>query len=201
MEVRYIIFTPDEVPSAVVSFVQKQGQVAAAGEVAAVEVIGPTESPTALVRLQGSPPAEPVRLSDQYLVAAWLLYCINRRIPIPKQAAKKVELTVNGLTMTLTSDRTQGAPSVASHQVSYGEIANRATQKIGTVQEELARALARADYAEKQIAQAEESARRAEAARRRSSAVLTAVALVPGFRGRLGRWLVKLKFPFAEDSV
>jgi len=201
MEVRYIIFNADEVRSAVISFVQKQGQAALAGDVMAVEVVGPLEAPTALVRLQASPAAEPIKLSDQYLVAALLLYCIERRIPIPKQAAKKVELTVNGLTLTLTSDRTQGAPSVASHQVTYGEIANRATQKIGTVLEELARALARADYAEKQMAQAEERARKAELARGRSSAILTAVALVPGFRGHLGRWLVKFKSPIADGSI
>ena len=201
MEVRYIIFNSDEVRSAVISFVQKQGQVAAAGDVVTVEVVGPMEAPTALVRLQASPTAEPIRLSDQYLVAALLLYCIDRRIPIPKQAAKKVELTVNGLTLTLTSDRTQGAPSVASHQVTYGEIANRATQKIGTVLEELARALARIDYAEKQAAQAEERARKAEAARGRSSAILTAVAMVPGIRGHLGRWLVKFRSPYADGSI
>jgi hypothetical protein len=200
MEVRYIIFNLDEVRSAVISFVQKQGQVAAAGDVVTVEVVGPMEAPTALVRLQAAPTAEPIKLSDQYLVAALLLYCIDRRIPIPKQAAKKVELTVNGLTLTLTSDRTQGAPSVASHQVTYGEIANRATQKMGTVLEELARALARIDYAEKQAAEAEERARRAETARG-TSAILTAVAMVPGIRGQLGRWLVRFKSPYADGSI
>jgi len=56
--------------------------------------------------------------------------------------------------------------------VTYGEMANRATRTIGTMQEELARALARADYAESQIAQAEERAARAEAARAKSSTQL-----------------------------
>jgi hypothetical protein len=201
MEVRYIIFNAEEVRSAVVSFVQKQGQIASAGDVMAVEVVGPNEAPTALVRLQASPTPDPVRLTDQYLVAALLLYCIDRRIPIPKQAAKRVELSVNGLTMTLTTDRSQGVPSVSNHQVSYGEIANRATQKIGTIQEELARALARADHAEKQAVQAERTAKKAEAARGRSAAALTAVALVPGLRGHLGRWLVKFQFPLVDESV
>lgn len=95
----------------------------------------------------------------------------------------------------LTSDPTNGSPAVANNQVTYGEIANRATQRIGSVQEQLARALARAEYAERVAADAEERARKADAARGRSSAQLTAVALVPGVRGRVGRWLLHLKPP------
>jgi hypothetical protein len=197
MEVRYIIFAPDEVRSAIVSFLRKQGQAATPNDVASVEVVGPGEAPAAMVKLLTS--EKPVKLTDQYLVAALLLHCIERRIPIPKQAAKRVELSVNGLTMVLTSDRSIGSPSVGSHQVSYGEIANRATQTIDSVQEQLARALSRADYAESLVAAAEERARRAEAARGRSSALMTAVALVPGIRGRLGRWLVRFKPTLADE--
>jgi hypothetical protein len=198
MEVRYIIFAQDEVRSALIEFVKKQGQVATASDVAAVEVVGPGEAPVGIVRLLASP-AKPINLGGQYLVAALLLYCIDRRIPIPKQAAKRVELSVNGLTLTMTTDVSQGSPSVANLQVSYGEIANRATQKIGTVQEELAQALARADYAERLMAEAEAKAKRAEAARGKSSALLTAVTLVPGLRGRIGRWLVKFKPLYSEE--
>jgi hypothetical protein len=198
MEVRYIIFAQDEVRSALIEFVKKQGQVATASDVAAVEVVGPGEAPVGIVRLLASP-AKPINLGSQYLVAALLLYCIDRRIPIPKQAAKRVELSVNGLTLTMTTDVSQGSPSVANLQVSYGEIANRATQKIGTVQEELAQALARADYAERLMAEAEAKAKRAEAARGKSSALLTAVTLVPGLRGRIGRWLVKFKPLYSEE--
>jgi hypothetical protein len=201
MEVRYIIFSPEEVRSAVVGFVQKQGQAASAKDVAAVELAGPNEAPNALVKLQGADPAKPIKLGDQYLVAALLLHCIERRIPIPKQASKRVQLSVHGLTLEMTTDRNPGLLSVGNHQVSYGEIANRATQQIGTVQEQLARALARADHAEKVAAEAEERARRAELARGRSSALLTAVALVPGLRGHVGRWLVKFKFPYSDECI
>ena len=185
MEVRYIVFSSDEVRNAVTSFIQKQGQITTSNEVMAVEVLGPNEAPSSLVRLQ-APAAKPIKLGEQYLAAALLLYCIDRRIPIPKQATKKLELSVNGLTLALTTDRTQGSPSVANQQVNYGEIANRATQMIGSVQEQLARAIARADHAETQAAQSEDRARRAEAARGRSTALLTAVALVPGLRGHIG---------------
>ncbi len=200
MEVRYIIFTPDEVRSAVSSFVQKRGLVAARTDVTAVEVTGSNDAPTALVRLVTSV-AKPIELGDQYLIAALLLYCIDRRIPIPKHAAKTLELSVNGLTLAMTTDRSLGSPCVTHQQVKYGEIANRATQLIGTVQEQLARALGRAEYAESQAAQAEERTRRAEAARGRSSALLMAIALVPGLRGHIGRWLVKFRYPCLDECV
>jgi hypothetical protein len=201
MEVRYIIFNSDEVRAAIVSFVLKQGQITTANDVISVEVVGTNETPTAVVQLQPSPATKPIKLADQYLVAALVLFCIDRRIPIPKKAAKKVALSVNGLTLEMTTDRSQGAPSVANTQISYGEIANRATERIGTVQEELARTLARAVHAEGLIAQADERARKAEQARAKSSGALTAVLLMPGVRGQIGRWLVKFNYRFSDQSI
>jgi hypothetical protein len=104
MEIRYIVFTADEMRNAVIGFVQKQGQLAAPGDVAAVELVGPNEAPSAIVKLQPALAKKPINLGAQYLVAALLLYCMDRRIPIPKQAEKKVELSVNGLTLMMTTD-------------------------------------------------------------------------------------------------
>lgn len=196
-EVRYIIFTPDDVRAAIILFLQKQGR-AVGRDVVAVEFSAPGDPPSALVRLQTG---EPTKLSEQYLIAALLLYCFDRRIPIPKQAAKRLVLTIDGLTLEMTSDRAQGSPLVGHNQVSYGELATRATQTIGSVQEQLARAVARADHAERCAAEAEDRARKAELARGRSSARLTAVALVPGLRGRIGRWLVRFRPPYADECV
>ena len=191
MEVRYIVFTSDEARNAIVAFVKKQGHATNSNDITAVEVTGPSESPSAIVRLQPSLADKPVVLTAQYLVAALLVYCMEHRIPVPKQASKKVELTVNGLTMTMTTDLNQGSPLLASNQVTYGEIANRATERIETVQEQLGRAHARANHAESLVAQADERVRQVEAARARSAALLVDIALVPGLRGRLGRWLVR----------
>ena len=151
--------------NAVVGFLLKQGHVTTSADVAAVEVGGRMQAPVATVKLLPVVGQKPIVVDAQHLIAALLLYCIERRIPIPKQAEKRLELSVNGLTMVLTSDGGPGSPRLAANQVTYGEMANRATRTIGTMQEELARALARADYAESQIAQAEERAARAEAAR------------------------------------
>ena len=199
MEVRYIVFAADEMRNAVVGFLLKQGHVTTSADVAAVEVGGPHEAPVATVKLLPVVGQKPIVVDAQHLIAALLLYCIERRIPIPKQAEKRLELSVNGLTMVLTSDGGPGSPRLAANQVTYGEMANRATRTIGTMQEELARALARADYAESQIAQAEERAARAEAARAKSSAALVAVQLRPGLRGHLGRWLVRFRPPQMEE--
>src|SRR6185312_17351482 len=154
MEVRYIVFTADEMRNAVIGFIQKQGHVAATNDVAAVELVGPNEAPSAIVRLQPALAKKPINLGAQYLVAALLLYCMDRRIPIPKRAEKKVELSVNGLTLCMTTDSRSGSPQLAANQVSYGDMANRATRTIGTIQEELSRAIARADYAESLVKQA-----------------------------------------------
>jgi hypothetical protein len=201
MEVRYIVFTADETRNAVIGFVQKQGHLATPGDVAAVELVGPNEAPSAIVKLQPALAKKPINLGAQYLVAALLLYCMDRRIPLPKQAEKKVELSVNGLTLVVTTDASSGSPQLAANQVSYGDMANRATRTIGTIQEELARAIARADYAESLVNQANERASKAEAARARSSSALIAVALLPGMRGHLGRWLVKLRLPSSEGPA
>jgi hypothetical protein len=130
-------------------------------------------------------------LGAQYVIAALLLYCGDRRIPIPKRAEKRMEFSVNGLTMVLTTDKPFGSPVAAGAQVAYGEIATRATNELTTIKEELSRAQARAGYAEGLVADAEERARRAEAARARATMMLVSIANLPGLRGRLGRWLVR----------
>jgi hypothetical protein len=191
MEVRYIVFSTDEARTAVVTSAQRQGTVATANDILGVDFAGPNDAPSALLRLRGSPTAGPVSLNAQHLVAALLLYCGDRRIPIPKRAEKRVELSVHGLTMVLTSDKPFGTPIAAASQVTYGEIATRATNELSAAKEELSRALARASYAEDLVVEAEERARRAEAARSRATSTLVSIANLPGLRGRLGRWLVR----------
>jgi hypothetical protein len=195
MEVRYIVFSPDEARAAVVTFAQRHGTVTTANDILGVDFAGPNDAPSVLLRLRGAPAAEPRSLSTQHLIAAFLLYCGDRRIPIPKRAEKRVELSVNGLTLVLTSDKPFGTPVAAASQVTYGEIATRATNELSTVKEELSRAQARVSYAEGLVAEAEERARRAEAARSRATSMLVSIANLPGLRGRLGRWLVRYSPP------
>ena len=198
MEVRYIIFAPYEVRSAVIAFAQKRGHTAALDRATVVDVIGPSDEPTAVLRLRAASEKSEVRISGEDLVAALLLYCVNCRIPIHQKAAKKVELSVNGLTLVLTTDRSEGSPVVANDQISYGVLASKATERVGNLEDKLAQAVARADYFEGRVDQAERRARIAEEARGKASASLVAIELIPGMRGRLGRWLVK--FWVREDD-
>lgn len=195
-EVRYIVFTPDEVRSAILTYVQRQGIATTANDVVSVELIGPNEAPAAIVRLQPALTTKPVDIATQYLLAALLLYCVNRRIPIPRSAEKRVELSIDGLTLVMTTDHAQGAPVVASNQVSYGQMANRATHEISAARGELARTVARAIHAESQIARTETRAQKAEADVGRLGGLLTAIALRPGLRGSVGRWLIQFKAPY-----
>ena len=190
MEIRYIVFSPDEARNAIVAFVMKQGLATTVNDVASIEFGGEQAEPFATVQLRQPPATRPIKLGMQHLSAALLLYCGDRRIPLPKRAHKSIELSIHGLTMVMTTEPEHGGPRVADDRVSYGAAAARATQEISTTRSELVRALARADYAEKQIAQAEESARRSEAARAKSAAALVKVAMAPGLRGSIGRWLV-----------
>jgi hypothetical protein len=112
-----------------------------------------------------------------------------------------VALSLHGLTLVLTTDTLDGSPLIAANLVTYGAIANRATQEISSTREELARALARADYAESMIAQAEACARRTESARARSTALLIRIGLMPGLRGRIGRWLVRYRDPNSDATA
>jgi len=200
MEVRYIIFAPDEVRNAIVAFAQKMGQPAASEKVAAVDIVGPNDGPTAILRLRAAPEKSEVKISGEDLVAALILYCANCRIPIHKKAAKRVELSVNGLTLVLTTDRNQGSPVVANDQISYGVLANKATEKVGSLEDKLVQAVARADYFESRVGQAEKRARVAEEARGKASAALVAIELIPGIRGRFGRWLVKFRARKGDDG-
>jgi hypothetical protein len=191
MEVRYIVFAPDEVRSAIIAFAQKRGHTPALDRIAAVELIGPSDDPTAILRLRVASEKNEVKISGEDLVAALLLYCVNCRIPIHQKAAKKVELSVNGLTLVLTTDQNPGSPVVANDQIRYGVLASKATERVGSLEDKLAQAVARADYFEGRVDQAERRARIAEEACGKAAASLVAIQLIPGIRGRFGRWLVK----------
>jgi hypothetical protein len=195
MEVRYIVFSPEEARAAMISLAQKQGVAAAASDVVAVDFVPPNDAPSALLRLRGAAAEEPTTLSAQSLVAGLLLYCGDRRIPIPKRAEKRVELSINGLTLVLTSDKPFGAPLAASSQIAYGEISTRATNELANLRQELSRAQARASYAEGLVAEADERAERAETARSKATSALVSIANLPGLRGRVGRWLVRYRPP------
>jgi hypothetical protein len=195
MEVRYIVFTPEEVRSAIVATFLKQGRIVAPSDVMDVALADAPTGPSAVVQLRPGLAAEPAIIGSEALVGVMLFHCNVHRIPIPKRAQKRLEQSINGLTLVLTTDLTQGSPAVGSNQVSYGDIANRATQEIGALRGELARAVARADYAEGLIAEADARSARIEAARAQSSKLLVAIAVVPGLRGRLGRWLVHYRAP------
>ncbi len=202
-EVRFIVFSPDEVRNAAIAYVRKQVREIGPSDIAAVEVAGPQDTPTAVIQVQASQTSKVIdqrvmHLDQQHLTAALILHCHERRIPLPKAADKKVELTVNGLTLISTIDRPHGTPSVSRTRVSYGELATNATNTICTVQEQLRRANARVEYAEKLVAQADECAKRAQVAESKANSALIAIAMMPGIRGRLGRMLVKFRLPSSE---
>ncbi len=199
MEVRYIVFTPEESRHAIVAFVLRQGTAVSANDIADVLLVGDLCDPRATVQLRPPLSAEPLTLTSQYLTAALLLYCSEHRIQIPKRAIKAVEHSLHGLTLILTTDANHGVPVAAGNHVSYSAIANRATREILTVKAELARALARASHAEGLIAEADAGTRRVDVARAKAATQLISIGEVRGVRGRIGRWLVRYRDPHSKD--
>lgn len=202
MEVRYIVFTPEESRNAIVGFIVRQATAVSANDIALVTLAGDQDDPSATVQIRSPLLAEPLKLTSQNLIAAMLLYCSEHRIQVPKRAIKAAEQSLHGLTLVLTTDANHGElPVAATNHVRYGTLANRATREILAVREELARALLRADHAESLIAQADAATRRMDAARAKAATQLINIGRVRGLRGRVGRWLVRYKDPHSDDRV
>ena len=89
MEVRYIVFTPEETRSAIIAFAQKQGHIATPNDVMAVDVAGSKEEPIATIWLQNSATAKSIGVDAQGLCAALLLYCVQSSDTYPKESRKE----------------------------------------------------------------------------------------------------------------
>ena len=91
--------------------------------------------------------------------------------------------------MVLTTDVEQKQPVVVGDHVTYSSIANYA-QEAREARRALALAIARSESAEAMVTQANAKTQQAESAANAFAEQLTAIKVEPGFRGRLGRWLL-----------
>ncbi len=99
-EYRKLLFTDDELKQAIVEFCQSNGMILPQDEIIAVEMTGLPHNP---VRLRYSTTtqrgATEVSLSRDQLGAALIIYCRQRRIPVPRSAEKNVK--INGSEVAL----------------------------------------------------------------------------------------------------
>jgi formate dehydrogenase assembly factor FdhD len=190
MEVRYIMFTPEETRHAMVAFALKEGYAATPDEISAMNVSGEVQEAISVsLDIRGPVAKKTVKISSEDLVGALLLYCSGRNIPIPRRARKMFESSSGGLTMVVTTDLAQKQPVVVGNHITYTAIANYA-QETNDAKRALAIAVERTQSAEAMMSHATAKAEAAETVAAEMADRLTAIRVEPGIRGRLGRWLM-----------
>jgi len=189
IEVRYIMFTPEETRHALVAFAMQEGYAGTPDDVLALDISGGVQEAVAVnLEIRGSTKNKFIKIASERLIGALLLYCNGRKIPIPRRARKMFESTSDGITMVLTTDLAQKQPVVLGDHITYIGIANYA-QETRQARRELALAIARSESAEAMVTQANAKTQAAESTAAALAEQLTAIKLEPGLRGRLGRWL------------
>jgi hypothetical protein len=185
MEVRYIVFTVEETRRAIISFVRTQYH-NIKENIKEFEIVGHDEFPSVVVHLPGSP----IAISTSDLVGLLLLYCRDHHIPIPQRSQKKVQHSSSGLTLVLTTtDLIEGgAPLVADGRITYRD--DTMAQELRAVRQELTRTIARAEEAERKVAEADARVAIAEKASAEAAAFAPAAS---GLRGWALRLLIESK--------
>ena len=90
MEIRFIVFSLDEVRLTALSYLRKQGHQISPTDVASLEFTGEKDAPATDIQLLSCSTAKvmdarTVRMDQQQLTAALILQCSERRIPLPSR--------------------------------------------------------------------------------------------------------------------
>lgn len=190
LEVRYIMFAPEEVRRALTAFALKEGYAGTPDDILTAKINSEVQDAVSVnMQVRRSTTSRTINISSQHLIGAMLLYCRAHRIPVPSRAQKTVERSGDSLTLVLTTDLNQKKPVVTNNHVAYTGIANYAQESIEAKQE-LVRAIERAETAKAMITVANKRAQAAETAAAESAARLSMIVRAPGVRGKLGRWLL-----------
>lgn len=198
LEVRYIMFAPEEMRRAIIAFVLKEGYTDTPDDIVAMNINSDVRDALSVdVQVRRAKTIKAMNISSEHLVGAMLLYCRAHRIPVPSRAQKKIERSSDGITLVLTTDPEQRKPVVAHDHVAYTGIANYA-QESSEARQELARAIERAESAKTMTTLANGRAQAAEKAAAESAARLTTIVGARGLRGRLGRWLLGSNFRMTD---
>jgi hypothetical protein len=190
IEVRYIIFTPEEARRAIVAFILKRGFAGNPDDILGIKINSDAQSaPSVEVQLRHHTTNKTISIASEHIAGALLLYCNDHRIPVPRRAQKIVEPSTDGLTLVLTTDLDQKNPTITGNHVTYTGIANYA-QENRQARQDLASAIEHANSAKAMAALANVRAQTAETSAADSAKRLTAITLEPGLRGWLVRRLV-----------
>jgi hypothetical protein len=188
MEIRYVIFTREETQTAIITYVLKQG-LAKASEIIGLKINGDGQV-SAKIRLRHPITEKYVCLEGDDLISCLILCCKQNRIPIPRAGQKRVESSVDGLTLVVTIDVGEAKlPNVTGSLVAYNAMATaleQATEAKGAVID----ANRKVAIADNIASEATARMQIADTASVRAKAHLKGIGEVGGVRGKLGRWLL-----------
>jgi hypothetical protein len=200
MEVRYIMFSPEETRHAIVAFALKEGYAGTPDDILALNISGGLQEALCVsLEIRGPLANKTIKIAADHLTAALLLYCNGRNIPIPRRAQKMFESSLDGITMVLTTDLAHKKPVVVGNHITYTSIANYA-QETNEAKRALALAVERTETAEALISQANAKTQMAETAAAALAGQITAIRVEPGLRGRLGRWLMDKPLTYGKSN-
>ncbi len=102
-EIRYIIFTDEEVDRAVADLLTRVDRQFDPRHVRATAIShAPDGTLVCIVSLHSDSPYQRLEVSAADLMSAILLYCRERNIPLPVRADKHLEITSRGFTLVAT---------------------------------------------------------------------------------------------------
>jgi hypothetical protein len=125
-ELRYILFSTEEVHSAIVRFLQTRGPRRRPSTVRHVSLFagGPGRGVVAEARLAGDPPCIQ-RLENDDLIIALLDMCRSSRIPLPRESHKSLELSEGRLVLVTGVNPVKIPPLLVDGQIKHAEWALR----------------------------------------------------------------------------
>jgi len=202
IEVRYVIFSPEEAQSAISSFLIGRGHRARPGDIAAITTISDGEHP--FVNVAFSNAREPATVEPAHLVAAFLLFCRHNKIPIPRLAEKRIEVLESSFVLVLTTDKSgiQSKPVLKDGKLMYGLAAG--LHEVNDLRFRLSRALASITQLENETAESRDRLKKSETvntelstmlktvqkSKAHLSAMMKNITDMPGIRGIFGRGLI-----------
>jgi len=111
-ESRSLIFTRDDVVTAVLSFARERPEFMPDGELVEMQIEG-SPGPELCIRVQVPDRIfeTTIRLSAEQLAAVMIHFCIARRIPIPRRSRKEIRHAASGgIQLLITMDRPAAPP-------------------------------------------------------------------------------------------
>jgi hypothetical protein len=96
-DVRRISFHQDEVIQAILELSRANVQRLPPGKIVGIVLGAPDVTATLAIRRNTSAPTVRVIVPSTAVAAALILYCVNRKIPLPAQAAKSLEWDRDGV--------------------------------------------------------------------------------------------------------